>query len=349
MRVRLRVLSIAVLTFACVPLGVRAQSVLQRTPNLSGGWEGSSGTVYFNFLHRFTAGDEPARKVGNVPTLLLGVGLPAAILVAANYSTNSALVAGYPNEWEFLARAVPLKQSSGLPLDVSLQAGYNNAAESADGEVQLARDLGPVRLLAVARGMSNGYAADESRFALGGGALLQLTRWLAVGGDYVQLLDAADDEDAAWSAALQLAIPLTPHTVSLQVTNTTTATVQGSSLGVGTRRYGFEFTIPFTLARYFGNRTKAAESPDAPAAAGGVNSRVRNLKFEPATLRVNAGNTVVWRNDDQVVHTVKAQDGTWESPPIDPGGTFSRTFTEPGRYEVTCGPHPFMKQIVEVR
>ena len=103
---------------------------------------------------------------------------------------------------------------------------------------------------------------------------MQLTRWLAVGGDYVQLLEAAADEDAAWSAALQLAIPLTPHTFSLQVTNTATATVQGSSVGVGARRYGFEFTIPFTLARYFGRRTaQSAESATAPAEvapAGGL-------------------------------------------------------------------------------
>ena len=62
---------------------------------------------------------------------------------------------------------------------------------------------------------------------------------------------------AAWGAALQLAIPYSPHTFSLQITNTTTATLQGASRGVAKVRGGFEFTIPFTLSRYFGRRKAA--------------------------------------------------------------------------------------------
>jgi plastocyanin len=203
--------------------------------------------------------------------------------------------------------------------------------------------------------MSEAYASDRSRFAVGGGALLRITRSISIGGDYVKLVDPTEgaEEDAAWSAALQIGIPMTPHSLSLQVANTTTGTLQGSSRGTDTRRYGFEFTVPITLARYFGRRPETAAAPtlDSKAADGTptTNSRMRNMQFEPRRVRIAVGSTLAWRNDDQVVHTVKAQDGSWESPPIEPGGVYRYTFAQAGQFEITCGPHPFMKQTVEVK
>jgi plastocyanin len=356
MPVRQRVLALAVLLVALDLPAARAQSVLQRTPNLSGGWPATHGTLYFNFLHRFIVGEAPTRKVSNVPTFLLGAGLPGGILLGANYSTNSDVADSYPNEWEFFARAVPLQEFRGFPLDVSLQVDYNNAAESVDGELELARQIGRLRLMGVARGMSDAYGSDRARAAVGGGALLRLTRTISIGGDYVKLLNAEEgvEEEPAWSAALQLAIPLTPHTLSLQVANTTTSTLQGSSRGSDTRRYGFEFTIPITLARYFGKRSETANAAEAAASkasdgAPTTNSRMRNMQFEPRRVRIAVGSTLAWRNDDQVVHTVKALDGSWESPAIEPGGVYRHTFSQPGEFEITCGPHPFMKQTVEVK
>ena len=40
-----------------------AQSLLDRSPNVSGDWVGAPGTLQFNFLHRFTHADPPTRKV----------------------------------------------------------------------------------------------------------------------------------------------------------------------------------------------------------------------------------------------------------------------------------------------
>ena len=57
---------------------------------------------------------------------------------------------------------------------------------------------------------------------------------------------------------MHIAIPLTPHTLSLHATNAPVGTLQGASRGSSRVRYGFEFTIPLTLRRYFGKR---AESP----------------------------------------------------------------------------------------
>src|SRR3712207_8226964 len=59
--------------------------------NVSGNWAGNPGTVYFNFVHRFTASDAPQRKVSNFPTFLVAAGLPYRLLVGFNYSTNSEI------------------------------------------------------------------------------------------------------------------------------------------------------------------------------------------------------------------------------------------------------------------
>lgn len=408
-----------------------AQSVLLRTPNLNSGWDAAVGTVYFNFLHRFIAGDAPTRRVTNFPTFLLGTGLPGSVLLAANYATRSDLVPAYPNEWEFFARALPFKQFNGFPADIAVQGGYNLAAESFDGELSLAREIGPLRLMGAARAMSDGYGTDRSRYALAGGASIRFGRWIAVAGDVGKLLDASDAEQKAWGVGVQIGIPFTPHTLSLQTTNTNTATIQGSSLGGSERRWGFEFTVPITLARYFGDRPEVADQeaeaapamadttrivaavdtprvvPDSirdpardtvtlpvrdtlvtpvrdtvrlpdrdtvrtpPAArttrqdtarrppanrpaqqqpqARTVTVRMRQLQFQPGRVQITPGSTVVWRNEDQVAHTVKAADGSWESALIQPGGSYRRTFPRAGTFAITCGPHPFMKQSVVVR
>ncbi len=242
-----------------------AQSVLDRPPNLHGTWGGRSGTVYFNFIHRFTDTGAPLRKVINYPTFLLAAGLPGKLLVGARYGTNSELVQGIPNEWEFFGRFTP-SAGTDWPVEVALNGAYNHAAQSADGELLLARTFGRLRLLGGARGFSNAFDSGEARWALAGGATLRLTDHVALAGDYARLVDLKETEGkAAWSAGLQLAIPYTPHTFSLQVSNATTTTLEGSSLGSKNRRYGFEFTVPITLSRYFGGRSgdTSAEQPEA--------------------------------------------------------------------------------------
>ena len=61
----------ALFAVAGAPDVASCQSVLDRPPNLSGGWLGPTGTLQFNFVHRFGVGDAPTRKVTNSPTFLL--------------------------------------------------------------------------------------------------------------------------------------------------------------------------------------------------------------------------------------------------------------------------------------
>ena len=192
-----------------------AQTVLDRTPNLAGAWVGPPGVLHFNFLHRFSSSPAPERKVTSAPTFLLAAGLPHRTLLGVHYASNSELSARYPNEWEIFGRYAPLDQELGAPLDASIQVGYNLAGEGPDGEVAVARRQGPVRVLGAVRMLSAPNNIGGADVALAGGASLRLKRGIALAGDVTSLVDRAAGERVAWSAGVSLAIPHTPHTLSL--------------------------------------------------------------------------------------------------------------------------------------
>ena len=321
------------------------QSVLDRSPNLSGGWLGAPGTLQFNFVHRFGVGDPPTRKVTNSPTFLLGYKLSLPLLIGFNYATSSDVAPSFPNEWEFFARYGRSGRTG-----FALQGGYNQAAESFDAELTASRTFGSLRAIAVGRVLSNGYLSDTTRYAVGGGATLRLNRWFALAGDVTTLIDRGTGEDVAWGAGLQIAIPYSPHSLSLQVTNTNTATLQGVSRGIDQVRGGFEFTIPFTLSRYFGGRGGAAAGAAATGGgAGATKAEMRGMAFGPNRIEIAAGTTVTWTNNDPLAHTITADDRSWDSGEIAPGQTWSHTFTQPGEFAFHCTPHPFMKGVLVVR
>ncbi|MGQ0773968.1 MAG: cupredoxin domain-containing protein [Pseudonocardiales bacterium] len=77
---------------------------------------------------------------------------------------------------------------------------------------------------------------------------------------------------------------------------------------------------------------------------------MEGLLFVPAALNVAVGDTVTWVNNDDALHTVTVTDGpeTFESELMNPGDTFSYTFTMAGLYEYYCAVHPDMKASVLV-
>jgi plastocyanin len=329
-----------------------AQSLLDRPPNLSGGWVVRPGIVQFNFLHRFMRSDAPIRKVSNFPTFVLAAGLPGQTMVGFYYSTNSTLVPLYPNEWEFFGRISPIWQDHGAPLDVSGHLGYNLAARGLDGEISLARHFGPMRVIGVGR-LLKAPSSGKAQVAVGAGSTLRLTRHLSLAGDLVSLTnrDRSMGEEIAWSGGLHIAIPNTPHTFSLQASNTNSATLEGSSRGGNQVRYGFEFTIPFTLARYFGRRAPGpTAAPPLPFTAEKLlPTAMRGMAYTDSKLEVATGTTVAWSNQDQVPHTVTGDDNSFDSGVIDSGAVWRHTFDHTGSYSYHCTLHPFMKATVVVR
>ena len=352
-------LPLSALLAAAAPLA--AQSLLDRPPNVSGEWIVPRGTVQFNFLHRFVRSDAPERKITSFPTFVIGVGLPRHTQIGFLYSTNSTLAPSYPNEWEFYGRWLPVSQDGGAPFDLGGQVGYNLAVKGLDGEISIARALGRVRLIGVTRLLDDPSRSGHADVALGGGLVLRLHRYVALAGDLVTLThrDSVLGEKPAWSAGVHVALPGTPHTLSIQVTNTNTATLEGASRGTSQRRYGFEFTIPFTLARYFGRRQPAPPPSAAPSAPGDTsaaartgptaNAGMKSLAFQPSRIEIAAGTTVAWTNNDQVEHTVTAIDRSFDSGNMAPGTTWRYTFTKPGTYQFFCVVHPFMKGVVIVK
>jgi plastocyanin len=338
-------LAVATLLLASVPR-LSSQSVVDRTPNLDDGWTVPVGVIQFNFLHRFEVSAPPARKVTSFPNFHLATGLPLGLNLGLDYATNSTVFTGIPNEYQLTLRRPVVREAAGSPLDLSLAAGYNFAPQSVDGELTVARHLGPVRLLGTVRGISSGYDVQRSLWGAGGGVVVRVTSWLSLAGDVFGLANAPDDVTGAtaWGAGAQLRIPYSPHSFSIQLTNTQSGSIEGSSRGVrGAHMAGFEFTIPFTLARYFGHRARPAAAADTSRAATGATAvRIANLSFTPGELRVRVGTRVRWVNADQVQHSVTAEDAGFDSGLIDPGKSFERVFDRPGTYSYHCTPHPFM-------
>jgi plastocyanin len=71
------------------------------------------------------------------------------------------------------------------------------------------------------------------------------------------------------------------------------------------------------------------------------------LAFQPETLTVRKGATVVFDNDDTAPHTVTARSGGVDSGVIDPGKRFSLVASE--SFDYACSIHPSMtaKLVVE--
>jgi plastocyanin len=93
--------------------------------------------------------------------------------------------------------------------------------------------------------------------------------------------------------------------------------------------------------------------PDAPLpkAAGpdmqtGV--AIEAFAFEPATVTVEAGQEVTWKNHDPAEHTVTQVGGGFDSGTMAAGATFRTTFDQPGEYRYICALHPGMKGRVVV-
>jgi plastocyanin len=89
----------------------------------------------------------------------------------------------------------------------------------------------------------------------------------------------------------------------------------------------------------------AAAPPAAPAANA---ASISGFSFQPGVLKVKPGAKVTWTNDDGVTHTVTADSKWFDSGPLQPGASFSFTFTRPGTYAYHCSVHPSMHGSVVV-
>jgi plastocyanin len=104
-----------------------------------------------------------------------------------------------------------------------------------------------------------------------------------------------------------------------------------------------------------GSSTTVASSSTGTGAAvsvsivqGALNPPNRGYSPDNLTLVMGVNNTVTWTNNDSTIHTVTANDGSFDSGYVNPGQSFTYTFTAPGVYEYHCQLHPWMVGYVTV-
>lgn len=67
-----------------------------------------------------------------------------------------------------------------------------------------------------------------------------------------------------------------------------------------------------------------------------------DFSFQPSTVTVLVGTTVMWTNHGSVEHTVTSTDATFGSGNIAVGSEFKHIFSSPGTYSYHCSIHPSM-------
>jgi plastocyanin len=357
---RYRILSVVSIAAAGAGARAEAQATLDAPPNLSHSWVAVAGGFQFNLLHRFSIGPAPSRRLQNAPTISLAYGVTAWLTAGLNYASASEVIQAYPNEWEFHTRLAPFTQDGGAPADLFLQVGYNVATRSVDGQLLLARRLGPVRAVAGVGVLEDALRTGRSRVTVAGGATVRIHGLLGLAADISTFAGRDPSDEIAWSAGVNQGIRGTPHTMSIHATNVASRTLQGIARGTGRTRYGFEYTIPISLSR-FHIRTAPDRSPASQREIAALPARhrsrpakpvtvdLRSLRYSKGKVEVDVGTTIVWRNRDPLVHSVTSDSGSFDSGELKPEASWSHTFTEPGTFSYHCTPHPLMRATVVVR
>lgn len=78
-------------------------------------------------------------------------------------------------------------------------------------------------------------------------------------------------------------------------------------------------------------------------------STLGNRAFAPDLVDIAVGGTVTWTNTDSVAHTTTADQGSWDSGSVAPGGKFSSTYSSAGTFPYHCAIHPGMVGTITVR
>ena len=79
-----------------------------------------------------------------------------------------------------------------------------------------------------------------------------------------------------------------------------------------------------------------------PAMADPQTVTIDNFSFKPNVITVKPGTHVVFKNQDDLPHSVVIPDMQVKSPLMDTDGSYEADFEKPGEYEYFCGIHPMM-------
>jgi plastocyanin len=329
------------------------QSTLERGPVQPETWSGIPWSLELAVAPLFDRVAADANRGLTVdPAVRAALALPAGWVAEARYAPQPGERGG-ADEVEAALRTTPMRQDHGGMADLAVEARAAAGSDAAAATVAAARWMGSLRVMTHARAL---FTRDDSPQLVGGAGAL----WhpapgrlpLAVAGDLVSVMLDRDGRRVGWTAALQLGVSFTPHTLSLFATNTGHS-LPGRAAGTDRTRIGLEVTAHVPLGRFFGLHTPRAVALEAvrpeAVAPRTVIVPIREYRYAPDRVEIEAGTAVVWVNHDRAIHTATADDGSWNSGAIAEGESWSAVFDEPGTYTYHCGPHPFMRGVVVVR
>ena len=229
------------LCFILAAADCRGQSVVQRTVNLESSIPAEKDIFYFDFTHRFTVSRGPSYKAINYPTFILAFGAFDNTEIKLRYASNSELVPSLPNEMEVMAKYNFFNPGAASDLSIAAAPAYNFTTKSFDGiipvEWRMSKEL---KTIINITWLGNSVKNNAFEVLLGAGIVYYLEEKISVSIDANNLLTSP-----VWGFGLNFEIPRSPHTLSLQITDASTNTIQGSAFKTNDLRYGFEFTIKF--------------------------------------------------------------------------------------------------------
>ena len=91
-------------------------------------------------------------------------------------------------------------------------------------------------------------------------------------------------------------------------------------------------------------------SPSDGDSADAVKVNIASFDYSPKTVKVKAGSTITWTNQDKAEHTAQTDDAAkgFDTKDLKTGDTKEITFDAPGTYSYYCIYHRFMTGKVEV-
>lgn len=75
---------------------------------------------------------------------------------------------------------------------------------------------------------------------------------------------------------------------------------------------------------------------------------IKGMKFTPADLVINAGDTVMWINEDSTRHSATDLNGAFDTGLLSKGASASLTFGGAGTFNYRCTPHGSMRGTITI-
>ena len=100
-----------------------------------------------------------------------------------------------------------------------------------------------------------------------------------------------------------------------------------------------------------GSGSAGGTATDAASASGGdtVKVAMKDILFVPEKITARVGQIVLWTNEDDIVHNVKARKGAdFESKTVSKGKTYKAKLTKAGTIDYVCTIHPSQRGTITV-